>query len=69
MPYLQSQPNQRQMTKTEWNDLYIKLYDAYSSSILKDDYVRSSLADAIDHMIMLKEKGMVRTVAELTTAA
>tara|TARA_B110000503_G_scaffold37585_1_gene61451 strand:+ start:286 stop:465 length:180 start_codon:yes stop_codon:yes gene_type:complete len=42
------------MNSQDWDDLYRKLYDAYSSSILKDEYVRSSLADALDHMILLK---------------
>jgi hypothetical protein len=47
------------MTQTQFNDLYAKLYDAYENSMLKDEYVRSTLGDALDHMILLKSKGFV----------
>lgn len=47
------------MTQTQFDELYVKLYDAYESSMLKDEYVRSSLGDALDHMILLKSKGCV----------
>ena len=53
------------MNSQDWDDLYRKLYDAYSSSILKDEYVRSSLGDALDHMILLKEKGILRTLEKV----
>lgn len=42
------------MTKQEWDDLYIKLYDAYDFAALKDEYVRSTIGDVLDHMIALK---------------
>jgi len=43
------------MDLQDWNDLYIKLYDAYDFADLRDEYVRSTLGDALDHMIHLKE--------------
>lgn len=52
------------MTQTQFDELYTKLYDAYVSSILKDEYVRSSIADALDHMILMKSKGFV-TLSEV----
>ena len=47
------------MTQTQFDELYIKLYDAYESSMLKDEYVRSTLGDALDHMILMKSRGLV----------
>lgn len=47
------------MTQTQFDELYTKLYDAYASSILKDEYVRSTLGDALDHMILMKSRGYV----------
>lgn len=44
------------MSKQQWDDLYIALYKAYEDSMLKDEYVRSTIGDALDHMILLKEK-------------
>jgi hypothetical protein len=43
------------MNRQDWDDLYIKLYDAYEFAGLKDEYIRSTLGDALDHMIHLKE--------------
>lgn len=48
------------MTRKEWNELYTKLYEVYAFSILRDEYVRSSLGDALDHMILLKDNKMIR---------
>jgi hypothetical protein len=42
------------MTKQEWDDLYTKLYAAYEFAGLRDEYVRSTIGDALDHMINLK---------------
>ena len=47
------------MTQTQFDELYTKLYDAYESSMLKDEYVRSTLGDALDHMILMRSKGLV----------
>ena len=44
------------MTQNQWDDLYTSLYEVYVKSILKDEYVRSSIGDALDHMILLKER-------------
>jgi hypothetical protein len=43
------------MNLQDWNELYRKLYDAYDYAGLRDEYVRSTLGDALDHMIHLKE--------------
>jgi hypothetical protein len=45
----------KQMTRDEFSELYTKLYDAYDYAGLKDEYVRSTLGDALDHMILLKK--------------
>jgi hypothetical protein len=42
------------MTRTEFDELYIQLYKAYEMASLKDEYVRSTLGDALDHMIYLE---------------
>ena len=44
------------MTKKQFDSLYTKIYDAYADSILKDEYVRSTLGDALDHLILLKSR-------------
>ena len=44
------------MTKTEFDELYTELYKVYETSVFKDEYVRSTIGDALDHMIYLKEK-------------
>ena len=44
------------MTKEQFNQLYTKVYEAYADSMLKDEYVRSSLGEALDHLIQLNEK-------------
>ena len=44
------------MTKTQFDELYIKLYDAYADSMLKDEYVRSTIGDALDHLIKLQPR-------------
>ena len=47
------------MTQTQFDELYTKLYDAYENSMLKDEYVRSTLGDALDHMILMESRGLV----------
>jgi len=44
------------MTKSQFDELYIKLYDAYTDSMLKDEYVRSTIGDALDHLIKLQPR-------------
>ena len=44
------------IARKQFNELYSKIYDAYADSILKDEYVRSSLGDALDHLILLKSR-------------
>ena len=43
------------MTQQQFDELYTKVYDAYADSILKDEYVRSTLGDALDHLINLQQ--------------
>jgi hypothetical protein len=47
------------MTQTQWDRLYTTLYAAYEYASLKDEYVRSTIGDALDHMILLKERKMI----------
>ena len=42
------------MTKQQFDELYTKVYEAYADSILKDECVRSSLGDVLDHLILIK---------------
>lgn len=48
------------MTQTQWDELYRKLWDAYVNALKKDEYVTSSLQLALDHMILLKQKQLIR---------
>jgi len=50
------------MTRKEWDELYIKLYDAYEFAGLRDEYVRSTLGDALDHMINLQDPNLLVTI-------
>ena len=43
------------MTKQQFDELYTRVYEAYADSMLKDEYVRSSLGDALDHLINLQQ--------------
>ena len=47
------------MTQTQFDDLYKAIYEAYELASLKDEYVRSTLGDALDHMILLKQQKLV----------
>ena len=47
------------MTQTQFNALYKAIYEAYELASLKDEYVRSTLGDALDHMILLKQQKLV----------
>ena len=47
------------MTQTQFNELYTAVYEAYELAGLKDEYVRSTLGDALDHMILLKQQKLV----------
>ena len=44
------------MTQSQFDELYIKLYDAYTDSMLKDEYVRSTIGDALDHLIKIQPR-------------
>jgi hypothetical protein len=54
------------MNLQDWNELYRKLYDAYAYAGLRDEYVRSTLGDALDHMNHLKELRVKEQRAEGT---
>ena len=46
------------MTQEQFDNLYTKVYSAYEDSMLKDEYVRSTLGDALDHLIELRRHTM-----------
>ena len=48
------------MTQTQFDELYLAVYTAYELAGLKDEYVRSTLGDALDHMILLKQQKLIR---------
>jgi hypothetical protein len=48
------------MNSQDWDDLYVLLYKAYEFAGLKDEYVRSTVGDALDHMINLRLVGTVK---------
>jgi hypothetical protein len=39
------------MIKTEWDELYVKVYQAYDYSALKNEQVRESLGTLLDTLI------------------
>ena len=47
------------MTQTQFAKLYTAIYEAYELAGLKDEYVRSTLGDALDHMILLKQQKLI----------
>lgn len=47
------------MTKEQFDELYTTVYNAYEQAALTDEYIRSTLGDVLDHMILLKERNLV----------
>lgn len=47
------------MTQTQFDKLYTAIYEAYEFAALKDEYVRSTLGDALDYMILLKQQKLI----------
>jgi hypothetical protein len=47
------------MTKTDFDKLYTTVYEAYEQAALKDEYIRSTLGDVLDHMILLKQNNLI----------
>ena len=47
------------MTQTQFDKLYTSIYEAYEFAALKDEYVRSTLGDSLDHMILLKQQKLI----------
>ena len=47
------------MNKQQFEKLYTTVYDAYEQAALKDEYIRSTLGDVLDHMILLKERNLI----------
>jgi hypothetical protein len=43
------------MNQVEWNQLYSKLYDAYSYSANRDEHIRKNLGEMLEYMIKTKE--------------
>ena len=56
------------IARKQFDELYTKIYDAYADSILKDEYVRSTLGDTLDYLIKLQSMGAV-TADRLTTTS
>jgi hypothetical protein len=50
------------MTRDQFRKLYTTVYDAYEQASLKDEYVRSTLGDVLDHLILLKEKNLLTEI-------
>ena len=44
------------MNKTEWDELYIKLFDACDYAGLRNEYVRKNLGELLEYMIQYKER-------------
>ena len=47
------------MNKQQFNKLYSTVYDAYDQAALKDEYVRSTLGDVLDHLILLEKQKLI----------
>ena len=47
------------IARKQYNELYSKIYDAYADSMLKDEYVRSTLGETLDYLIRLQRMGAV----------
>ena len=42
------------MTKAEWDELYMLMYDAYDYAWLRDEYTRHNLGELLDYMLQYK---------------
>jgi uncharacterized protein YnzC (UPF0291/DUF896 family) len=47
------------MNKQQYDKLYTTVYEAYEQAALRDEYIRSTLGDVLDHMILLKERNLI----------
>jgi hypothetical protein len=56
-----------QMNQTEWDHLYIKLYNAYDYAGLRNEYVRKNIGELLDYMAQYKERFDDVPIAELST--
>ena len=56
------------MNQEQFNKLYTTLYDAYEQAALKDEYVRSTIGDALDHMILLKQQKLITPTEQWFTS-
>jgi len=48
------------MNQVEWNQLYSKLYDAYSYSANRDEQIRKNLGEMLEYMIEYKQQFYTR---------
>ena len=55
------------MNKTEWDELYIKLYSAYDYAGLRNEYVRKNIGELLDYMIQYKERFDLVPVGQVST--
>ena len=44
------------MTLTDWNELYLRIYDAYTYSSFCNEEVRETLGTLLDQLIDIKPK-------------
>ena len=47
------------MERKAFNELYETIYKAYAISTLRDEYVRSTLGDVLDHLILLEKHKLI----------
>ena len=48
------------MNQVEWNQLYSKLYDAYSYSANRDEQIRKNLGEMLEYMIEYEQHFLKR---------
>ena len=48
------------MTQTQWNELYTAACKLYEQAALKDEYVRSTVGDVLDHLILINPRNTKR---------
>ena len=49
------------MTQTEYNEVYTSVFKAYEqlNKEGEDEYIKSSLGDILDHMILLRKHNLI----------
>ena len=44
------------MTQTQWDELYTATYKLYEQAVFKDEYVRSTIGEVLDHLILVNPR-------------